>query len=243
MFKTGNTNRQVIDGMRSIMAGAGHISDDSSVSSRFILYHLLRIRSYIIKEKWKARDYLSKFNLQTIPCIPLEEVDQAECPCTPMSGCTFLRTRMRIPVPITDFRSVTSIDGQITYTYVEWDKFKYKLQSRIRANQDAPYYTFKTHGDGTYLYVHNDIHKKYITTTAPFENPIDVQLFPSCDEDINRQIKCKRPLDLEFILDPNLFALMQELFLAKIYRLQNPVADNRSDDADDATQTNKMNIK
>lgn len=239
MFQTGNTNRQVVQAFRLLIADKGRISDDSAVSTRHVLFNLLRYRAFMLNERFHARRPISRYNYQTIPCIGLEEVDKHECPCAPKSGCSFLKTKVTIPVPIGGFKSITSIDGGINYTYVEWDKFKYKLDSRIKGTKVAAYYTTKTSVAGTFIYVYNDIHKKFLTITSMFENPIDVQSLPTCD---GVQDKCTRPLDREFILDPELFGLVTELTITKVYRYQVQTTDGHNNDKEDQV-SNPTQIK
>ncbi len=240
MFKTGTTYRQVAQSVRQAVADKGGISDDNSTSTRYILFNLLRFRAMLLAEKIKSRAHISKFNYQTIPCIPLEEVDVVECPCAPKSGCTFLKGKVNLPVLINGFKSVASMTGSISYTYVEWDKFRHKLNSRIKANQTAAYYTYKTGPDGTFIYVYNDIHKEFLTVTGIFDNVIDVQLFPGCDGAVDN---CKRPLDLAFIFEPALFPLLQELVLRKVFGISIKARDEISNDADDLTNNAAPNIK
>jgi hypothetical protein len=143
---------------------------------------------------------------QTIPCIPLEEVDRNECPCAPQSGCTWLKTKARLPNPIGKYISVTSIDGGIQYGYRNWDDVKAKFASRVPAIRKGATYSTK---DG-YLYLHNDEHKKFISVTFVASDPRQVQLFPNCEGELDT---CIPHLDLEFPFDPELYpALFQATF-------------------------------
>jgi len=241
MFKTGNTYRQVVQSVRQAISDKGGISDDSSISSRYILFNMLRFRSKLLNEKINSKSKISKFNYQTIPCIKLEEIDISECPCAPNSGCTFLKAKVKLPSLINGIKSVTSTVGSINYTYVEWDKFKYKLKSRIKANATTPYYTYKTGPDGTYIYLYNDIHKEFISVTGMFDNVIDVQMFPNCEGVTDN---CIKPLDLEFIFEPSLFPLLQEMVLRKVFGIYSMNTDSISNDSDDIVNNNTApNIK
>lgn len=227
------TNREVVNAFRNLVADRIRISDDSGISTRLSLYNILRQRAFILSEKMRARRILSKFNYQTIPCIELCEIQEHECPCAPNEGYTFLKTKLAVPKPVYNFKSVTSIDGSITYDFVEWDKFVYKINSRIKAQSSAPYYTVKTIGDHSYIYVYNDEHKKFVTVTAIYENPIQVQLFPDCEGKVN---ECARPLDLEFIIDPDLLSVIMDMTFDRHFRPMQTFNDTVSNDNDDVSQ-------
>lgn len=198
------TNREVIDSFRNWIADfTGHVSDDSAWSVRLLLRHLLYYRAPILAAKVNSGDNSYRRARQTIPCIPLIDVDMSECPCAPLSGCTWRRTKTKVPDGIGKYISVTSIDGGISYDYKNWDDVKDKFQSRYAAIRKGATYSDKN----GYLYVHNDNHKEFITLTGVFSDPRQVQLYPSCDGKID---KCVRHLDLEFPFDPEMFHTLYE---------------------------------
>jgi len=136
-------------------------------------------------------------------------------------------------------KSVTSKDGQVTYSYVEWERMKSKINSRLPGQNKIAYYTIKTRRDGTYLYLYNDVHKKHVTVTGIFENPLEVQYYPDCKGEVE---KCQTPLNEEFILDPDLLPIVYDLALAQINRAIQLGNDILNDDNDNITTT-KNNVK
>lgn len=232
-MKFGNTNREVIYNLRHSIAELGTLSDESSFSNRELYFLLLRFRAYIIAEKIRDKRFqLSKHNYQTIGCIPVDEVDAVECPCAPDSGFTFLKTRWPIPVTIGPIRSVISPGNHITYDYVQWDAIQDLRKSRFKAERNKPFYTMKTSKDGTYLYLYNDKHGKFITVTGIFENPLEVQNFPDCNT--GELDPCFAPLDQEFIIDADLLPKVFDLVLTNRFKYKNPVSDILNDDKDDS---------
>lgn len=229
-FQIGNTNRQVVEAWRGMVGDRVRIDADNGWSQRRVLFFLLKARAVLLTKKIASKAILSQYNYQTIPCIPLVEIDQSECPCAPASGCRFLRSKYPIPLTINGFKAVTSIIGNIRYSPVDWDKIKYKLSSRMSAERTAPYYTLKTGKGGTYLYVHNDIHKAQVTVTAIFDNPIDVQCYPDCEGKIDR---CIKPLDKPFILDPELSFTLYDTALASLLPYKNRGTDVVQNEQDD----------
>ena len=238
-LQVGITNREVVNAFRTLVADKVQISDDNGWSTRLVYYYLLRYRAKLVREKVHRNRSLSHWNYQTIDCIPLVKTNSSECPCTPAPGCDWLKTEFPIPKPLHRLKSVTSKDGQVTYTFVEWERLKSKINSRISAQSKAAYYTLKTRTNGTYLYLYNDVNKKSITTTGIFENPLEVQYYPDCNGSVE---KCQRPLNEEFILDPDLLPAVYDLAIGQINRAKQMGTDILNDDNDNITST-QLNVK
>lgn len=232
------TNRRIIQGFKDLVADKGFLSDDNGWSSRLIFHYLLKYRARILAEKMGDRkSRVSLFNRQTIPCIPLEEIDIVECPCAPASGCTFLRTKYSVPEVLGESFIVSSIDGSINYSFVEWERFKYKLKSRVQADRNRPYFTIREIDNEYYVYVYNDVHKKLISVTAVFESPLDVQAYPSCDGVTD---PCFKPLEQKFILDEDLVPIIYEMAFDMLWRLKRGTkTDILNDEVDDLAATQK----
>jgi len=234
MKDVGITNREVIGAFRTLVGDKTQLSDDIGWSSRLIYYYILRYRAKLIREKVLRNRELSHWNYQTIDCIPLEKASLSECPCPPKPGCNWLKIKYPIPKPLHRLKSVTSKDGQVTYTFVEWERLKNKITSRISAQARKAYYTIKTRNNGTYVYLYNDNFKKHITVTGIFENPLEVQYYYDCEGNVE---PCKNPLDEEFILDPDLLPIVYDLAFAQINRAKQMGTDNINDDFDNVTAT------
>lgn len=235
-INTGTTNREVVSSFMHLLQDKGPLSDEGVVSKREVYFMLIRYRARILAEKQRARGFtLSRHNLQTIACIPVDEVDQAECPCAPASGCTFLKTKFKIPKPIGNLQSVTSIDGRIAYDYIQWERYQDLTHSRFEAEANSASYTLRNIGGGTYLYLYNDTHKESITVTGVFESPLEIQNYPDCST--HTTDCCFSPLDEEFIIDPDLLPIIYDLALGQFFRAKTPQQDIFNNDQDDLTQT------
>lgn len=233
-MQIGITNIEVINAFRNLVADKTQISDDSGWSVKWVYFFLLRYRARLIREKVARRMPLSQWNYQTIDCIHLVKAPLDECPCTPGDNCEFKKTTLRIPKPLCRLKSVTSTNGQITYTFVEWERLRHKINSRFLGEQRAAYYTLKTRQDGTYLYLYNSVHTKYITLTGIFEAPLEIQYYPDC----NGQIEgCQHPKDMEFILDPDILTTVYDLALAQIGKAKTYGTDRINDDNDNISTT------
>lgn len=234
-----NTNRAIIQGFRDLVGDRYTLSDDNHWSRRLVYYHLIKFRAAILSSRMENRKQtVSLFNRQTIPCIPLEKVDVHDCPCVPVSGCYFLRSVYPIPDPLGTSLVVSAIDGSINYTFVEWERFKYRTQSRIQANRNRAYFTVKEFQGQYYIYVYNDKHRDYITVTAVFEDPLVVQNFPDCEGRID---PCFSPLDQTFVLDQELIPVMYDMALKGLFpaKEQAPVDTVNNDQPDTQSTTIK----
>lgn len=231
------TNIEVVNAFRNLVGDKTQLSDDSGWSTRWVYYFLLRYRARLIREKERRNLPISHWNYQTIDCIPLEEVDLDECPCTPASGCSFRKTTIRMPKPLARLKSVTSTNGQITYTFVEWERLKNKINSRFVGERNTAFYTIKTRQDGSYLYLYNDHHLKYITVTGVFENPLEIQYFPDCEGNVP---KCKKPKTEEFIIDPDILTTVYDLALQQIGQAKQMGNDFINDDLDNVSISPKV---
>ncbi len=230
----GISNRKVINDFRDLVADKMQVSEDSGWSTRLVFQHLLNTRARLLYEKaMNRKKKLSQHVFQTIPCIPMERIDTTECPCAPANGCIFTRTILAIPKPIGMLTLATTVDGfaTIDYTYVDWDKFKYKLNPRLPFEANRPYYTLKTIGDYTYLYLYNDKYRKLVSITGVFEAPLEVQFYPDCEGKVPT---CQRPLDKPFLIDADLLPLMYDMTFKMLVPLKYQAGlDLMNNDSDD----------
>lgn len=233
------TNIEVVNAFRNLVADKTQISDDSGWSIRLVYYFLLRYRARLIREKVRNNLPLSHWNYQTIDCMALKPVPLDECPCAPGDGCSFRKTTLQIPKPLSRLKSVTSTNGQVTYTFVEWERLRNKINSRFKGEREAAYYTLKTRQNGTYLYLYNSLHTKYITVTGIFENPLEVQYFPNCNGEVE---KCQDPREQPFILDPDLLTTVYDLALGQVARAKQMGTDIDSNDMDDISISSNTKV-
>lgn len=234
-------NRQIINDFRELVVDKQNIPDHTGWSNRLVYHHLRNARARLLYEKLHdKKKLLSTHVYQTIPCIPLIRIDTTECPCTPKKGCFFLRTKHPIPKLIGMPSSVTSSDGTglMDYDYVDWDKFKWKLNSRYKFTLAKGYYTFRQFENGTHIYVYNDNFRKFLTVTGAFEDPLEIYFFPNCE---TGDPNCFDPLDRPFLIDADLLPVMYELTLNTLMQSKGRLLVDKRQDAidEDAAQIQK----
>lgn len=231
------TNREVINGFRNIVGDKIRISDETGWSPRLVYQFLLAYRNKLLDERIKEKSYkLSQSNYQSTPCMGLDKIDIIDCPCAPPSGKMFLRTILPIPKHL-HIKQVSSITYNTNYDYVEWGRFKYKLESGIIAERKQPYWTKRrsiVNGEeDEYIYLLNDNDKDSIIVNGVFSHPLDVQSMKDC----NGKSKIFFPLDQTFVMDDQLLALMYDLALQQLLKGKAQHADIYNNMVDNLTAT------
>lgn len=225
------TNIEVIRFVRDQISDASNMPQSTAVFSDRLVYESLRSsRAALLQRKIIEKEPINHENYQTISCIPLREVDVVECPCAPRSGCTFRVTEWDLPTPLGKLHSVSSIDGSINYSYVEWDKFNRKINGRRAHTSNSAYFTTKNTKRGIRLYLYNDIHKEMVSVTSVFADPIKIYNYPNCDGSVE---ECIDYLQLPFPVDPDLLGTIYEASF-DLLRQRAPTEDKLQNESDDA---------
>lgn len=192
------------------VSGTGRLSDDIPVSDLAIIRKLIEARAQVLAEEIKRGRKLSKEVEQTLDCVVMMEIDQAEAPCAPPSGCTWKRTVTPLPSDIA-IASVTGIvagKGNPRFNWIEWDKFQYVSRSRSTSMRDAKWFTLRDVGEGYHLYLYNEDHLEKLAITATWANPIAAAQYPKCGK-INQRALCF-PKEVPFHIDQRLANIIFE---------------------------------
>lgn len=212
------TIREVINGwLELVNERQGRLSQDMEWSYRLIYYYLLLYRAKIIQEKRAKKQDISRWNIQTIPCITLIEVDKSDCPCAPPSGCIWLKSKYPAIRPIPGkYISVTSILGNKTYEYLRWDSVEDTLNSRFKAEREKAYYTLKDMGDKSNIYLISDNNKELVSATGIMEDPLEVIGYPNCGKE---NYICS-PMDEQFVVDRAMLPTIYELMFDRLLKVK-----------------------
>jgi len=200
--------KEIIQRIQSVYS-KGVQSDDSRLTARHIYNKMLSVRAKLISQESKKNQKVNQWNYQTIPCIELEKAPIHECPCLPPTGCSILKTKIKLPKPLTNLnnhliQSVSSLDGSIVYSEIGWTEKKYKASNKFTANKPDFYII------NEYLYITHRVGPKIISITGLFEDPIEVLNYPSfCDKD--DALDCSSPLDIEFPIDYDMIDALIEI--------------------------------
>ena len=218
------------------MYSKGVQSDDSRLTARHIYNKIVTVRAKLVSEKSKKKQKISQWNYQTLPCVELEIAPIHECPCIPPAGCKILKTKYPLPKPLTNLnahliQSVTSLDGSIVYSEIGWTEKKYKSFNKYTA--DKPDYFIRNN----YLYITHKNGPKIITITGLFEDPLEVESYPSyCPSDDCKGGECNdcvSPLDKEFPIDDDLLDTLVEMSFNELIILFNQNIEDLTNDSKD----------
>lgn len=212
------TVKEAINGfLEMVSERQGKISQDTQWSYRLIYSYLLQFRARILSERKNKKQQHSRHNIQTIPCISLEKVDMNECPCIPASGCIFLKSKYPIPRAATNnYISVTSILGNKTYDYIRWENFDDMINSKNKVERTKPYYTIKSFGKESHLYIYSDNDKEIVSATLIAENPLEVIGYPNCGKEVN----ICNPMDELFIIDMDTLQLIYGMMFDMLLKVK-----------------------
>jgi len=184
----------------------------SEAPARLVYAGLCSARGRLLAQKVNKKQKVGQASYQTLPCMALVPAPAHECACLPPMGCKTLRTKDRLPAPLSGMdrhviQSVTSVDGEVTYSETSWAEKRYR-----RANKwtgDKPdYYLRQGH-----LYLTARGWPGAVSVTGLFGDPLEVPPaaegnFP-CGSEV---VDCGSHLEREFPVDADLVdALLLQL--------------------------------
>lgn len=219
-------------------------SDDSRLSSRHIYSKILSVRSRLITQKLNKKQNISQWNYQTLECVELIRAEPYECPCLPSVGCIILRTKEKLPKPLSSLmkehvlQSVTSLEGSIIFSETTWKDKKYKKGNKYTGSK--PDYFIRN----DYLYLTTKKGPKAVSITGLFEDPLEVDNYPSicgekgCDENTkeNPCPECISPLDKDLPIDKDMVEVLIEISLQELISIF-------SQSREDITNNSKDSLK
>lgn len=178
-------------------------SDDNRLTPRHVYSVLKSVRSRLVSDEAKKRQKTNQWNYQTLPCVEVIKTTIHECPCLPPIGCEILRTKYKLPKPLTNYdthliQSVTSLDGDIIFDEITWKEKKYKSSNKYTGNK--PDYFIRNE----YLYITASTRNKIkvISLTGLFDDPIEAEKFPSyCNEECTNCNDCDNIFEKPFPID------------------------------------------
>ena len=228
---------EVIQRVQSLYS-KGCQSDDSRLTSRHIYNKLLSVRSRLIYQKVNKRQMISTWSYQVINCAELIKAPISECPCLPVGACAILRTKHKLPKPINSLdkhviSSVSTLDGETMFDYTSWALMKYSAGNKYTSKKPGWYIKDE------YMYITNLKTLKAITIMALFDDPAEVERFPSaCCDTVEEDCDCM--LDKLFPIDSDLIDPMIELSVSELIEMFNGNREDQTNDAkDNLTQETK----
>lgn len=221
--------RELIQRIQSLYSKGVH-SDDSRLTSRHIYNKLLTTRSRLISQVAQKKQKVSQWNYQTLPCVELIKVPAHQCPCIPPIGCDILRSKYKLPKPLSGLsgsliQNVTSIDRSLKINEVSINA----LNSQ-KGNKYTPAKISYFIQEG-YLYISTPSKIEVVSVIALFEDPIEVKQFKNlCDTDTP---PCVNYLEEDFPIDNDLIDALIELSVQELLQVFSQGTEDRRNDSGD----------
>lgn len=207
--------REIIDRIQALYS-KGVPSDDTRLSNRHIYNKMLTVRSRLIVQELNKKRSLSTWIYQRLHCIELEEVDRTQdCPCIPPSGCFILRSKHKLPKPISglynsNLRFVGDLLGK-RIDYVSNNSIPF-LKGNKYSKSISAYFDMEG-----YIYIITNRDLRYIMAEGLFEDPQEVRSFLEyCNTECADCHSCTDILDEEFPIEGSLIEPLIELSLEEL---------------------------
>ena len=226
------TVNDLISRVRSLY-NKGPASNDSRLSTRHIYSKLKSSRNLLLRREADKKRRMSDWNVQTIQCIKLNLVDPTDCPCVVPAGCKMLKTVCKIPNPLqtilgSTISSITTLDGSTVFGSTNWLRKRYKSGDKY-TSEIADYFI-----RDEYLWITHNKRLEWVTVSAIFEDPIEVELFPynsDCSCGCAETDCCPYPPDLEFPVDSNLVDAIVQMAAQELVQLFKAIPEDTTNNA------------
>lgn len=222
---------EIIQRIQSLYS-KGVQSSSTRLSARHIYNKLLSVRSRLITQKVNKKQMISTWSHQVIECAELIKAPISECPCLPSNACNILRTKHKLPKPITSLdkhviSSVSTLDGETMIDPTTWALTKYGIGNKYTSTKPGWYIKDE------YMYITNLKVLKAITIMGLFDDPTEVVKFPSacCETEVVDDCDCM--LDKPFPIDSDLIDPMIELSVTELIEVFNANKEDITNDARD----------
>lgn len=220
------------------LAYQGVQHDTNRLTPRHIYNKMTTARVLLLTRKANKKQAMNPWNMQSISCIKLIEVDANQCPCLPPVGCSFLRSEHKIPKPLSSLFSplitgVTSVDGSISYTSSTWGRIKYDMANKFTAGNPRWFI------QNQYLYISGkDLPEVVMIPGGLFADPLEVEKFKGyCDDDDCADCAdCEDVFEKEFPLDEDLADVLINMVKEELLGIPSNNNDNQQQQHEEYTQ-------
>lgn len=210
-------------------------SNDTRLTSRHTYSALTSARSLLLRQQFDKNQKISNWNYQILPCVELITAPIHECECIPNNNCSILRTKHKLPKPITGIessiiKSVASLDGNIIFNESSFETNKYSSGNKYTANK-PDYYP-----RNGYLYITTLKILKAITVNYLADDFIEAYNFPSlCDP--CEGCECQDIMNLEFPIDKSLSRALFQIANEELIIMMKQIGEDKTNDSSDNTDT------
>lgn len=213
-------------------------SQDSRLRPRQIYSALITKRATLLNQKINKRQPVSQWVYQTLPCVEMIPAAPNECPNVPMDGCMLLRSKHKLPAPITGLQghaiqSITSMDGSLDIGKTTFATHKYNSGNKFTSKKARAF----IHNGYLFLTVLKKL--RVVTVVGLFHDFVEASRFPSAcsDECIDC---CESPLEMEFLLDSDDTDTCIQMTNNELINIFIQMKEDKNNDSSDNVPTQNM---
>ena len=229
---------EIIQRIQSLYS-RGVESDDTRLMQRHIYNKLLTTRARLISEQAKKKQRVSQWNYQAISCIELIKVPAHECPCLPPIGCDMLRSKYKLPKPLSGLsgsliQTVTTIDRSKKLNEVSINAVK-SLTGNKYTSKNINYFI-----EEGFLYITTPSKIEFVRLIGLFEDPIKAKQFENfCKENCIDCTDCIDYQEEEFPIDNDMIDTLIELTAQELVILFGQSVQDETNDSSDNASNNR----
>lgn len=200
------TQRELIYTVKNILRG-GQVVDDDTITDRQVAFLIDAARSTLLRQQYNRGQNLSDNNIQTVPCMSMEQVDTSLMPGFP-TNCTVYRTLNPLPKPVESkgkdlITGITSPSlGSISYEYIPYSRLPYAKATRFK----RPIITIFNR----YVYLIDAPYTLNIAISGVFEEPNELSSYNDCEGNSCFDWDTEYPMS-SHLIDPVIKMVVQNL--------------------------------
>lgn len=165
------------------IARGGHLVDDESITPEQVGFWIDNTRALLIKQDIDNKSMINPDIIQTISCLPVNQVDTSECPECHTTGCYIVRTDKVLPETIYArggnlITRVSSLNlDSPGFSFMSYERAVWTGHNKFTKNFRI---AFLRNG---YLYIKSNKFINKIVVSGVFEYPEDLANYNNCDGD------------------------------------------------------------
>lgn len=224
---------EVIQRVQSLYSKGVH-SNDTRLTARHIYSAISTARATLLRQQSNKNQKISNWSYQILPCVELQQAAIHECPCIPTNGCVILRSKYKLPKPITGLDAnliqyVTSLDGAIRFDESNFENNKYMIGNKYTSAK--PDYYFRN----GYLFITTLKALKALTVSILADSFIEANSFHSycpCEG-----CECQDIMEMEFPIDGDAIVPLLKIANEELIIIMKQVGEDRSNNSGDDTDS------
>jgi len=175
------TLNQLVYDLINLLRGGG-TTDDDMLGRRQVAFWIINTRALLIRQDYDKGRTISDNIIQTISCLPVEQIDASMCPCIITAGCNIMRSVSQIPKPIETaqkdliIRISPPVINQRPYSLINFHRSLWIGMNKYTRHGGKAFYKDR------YIYLMNvDPSVSFVSVDAVFEDPRELANYNACN--------------------------------------------------------------